>query len=430
MTKPTERIRFAGDVALEKVEIISSNGFVQNIANQVITLQVFEDMFSPFISGNIIFKDSLDLVNLFPFVGEETVNLRIKTPTFGEKEGIIEGSFYVYKLTERELLGDRSVLYMLHFISFESIVDVNKKISRTLQGKISDIAKDIITKPEYLQTKRKVNIEETNNKLKYISNFWSPVKNLNYLASNAVNKKNSPTYLFFENRDGFNFVSMETILAAPVIQDFVYDAYSRDIKKDGTSNKNLERDYKRIQEISIPTGFDYIQRGTAGMYASKLITHDITTKRYSTKNFDMLENFPKNSHMNAYPIASKKNIARSNSFVLPYNKYYGNFDQFGDVTNANTIQARMSLLQQLESFRVQVTVPGRTDYTVGRKVKLKLNKMEPIAKDENSDKNVDKMFSGTYVIAAINHYFDKEKHECNMELIKDSLEMDLDRNGK
>lgn len=430
MTKPTERIRFAGDVALEKVEIISSNGFVQNIANQVITLQVFEDMFSPFISGNIIFKDSLDLVNLFPFVGEETLNLRIKTPTFTEKEGIIEGSFYVYKLTERELLGDRSVLYMLHFISFESIVDVNKKISRTMSGKISDIATEIISKPEYLQTKRKVNVEETNNKLKYISNFWSPVKNLNYLAANAVNKKNSPSYLFFENRDGFNFVSMETILAAPVMQDFVYDAYSRDIKKDGSSNKNLDRDYKRIQEISIPTGFDYIQRGTAGMYASKLITHDITTKRYSTKNFDMLENFPKHNHMNAYPIASKKNIARSNSFVLPYNKYYANFDQFGDVTNASTIQVRMSLLQQLESFRVQITVPGRTDYTVGRKVKLKLNKIEPVSKEENSDKTVDKMFSGVYVIAAINHYFDKEKHECNMELIKDSVEMDLDRNGK
>jgi hypothetical protein len=42
----------------------------------------------------------------------------------------------------------------------------------------------------------------------------------------------------------------------------------------------------------------------------------------------------------------------------------------------------------------------------------------------------DKIFSGTYLIAAINHYIDKEKHECHMELIKDSFIINLNNRKK
>ena len=40
---------------------------------------------------------------------------------------------------------------------------------------------------------------------------------------------------------------------------------------------------------------------------------------------------------------------------------------------------------------------------------------------------VDKMFSGFYIISAINHYVTRERHECNIELIKDSLQLDINR---
>jgi hypothetical protein len=37
------------------------------------------------------------------------------------------------------------------------------------------------------------------------------------------------------------------------------------------------------------------------------------------------------------------------------------------------------------------------------------------------------MFSGNYIIAAINLYVDREKHECYMEIIKESSMMDMNR---
>ena len=43
MAADNEVIRFAGDVAIDKIEIISSNGFAQEITNQVVALEIYED---------------------------------------------------------------------------------------------------------------------------------------------------------------------------------------------------------------------------------------------------------------------------------------------------------------------------------------------------------------------------------------------------
>jgi len=76
----SEVIRFAGDVSIDKIEIVSSNGFYQEVTNQVMALEIYEDIFSPFISGVLAFKESVDFINLFPFVGEEYANIKILFP--------------------------------------------------------------------------------------------------------------------------------------------------------------------------------------------------------------------------------------------------------------------------------------------------------------------------------------------------------------
>jgi hypothetical protein len=105
-----------------------------------------------------------------------------------------------------------------------------------------------------------------------------------------------------------------------------------------------------------------------------------------------------------------------------------NFSGFNDATNYRNTQKRISLLGAAEANKIQITVPGRCDYTVGQKVKVTLNKMEPISKDDMDV--TDKMFSGYYLIAAVNHYITRDMHECSMELIKDSLLMSVDGNTK
>jgi len=427
MPVSSEGIRFAGDVNIEKIEIISLNGYGQDVTNQVLALEIYEDMFSPFISGILAVKESLDFANLFPFTGEEFVNIKIKTPSFTGKGKVIDDQFYIYKINNRLKTGDRQAAYEVHFFSREAMVDVNKKVSTKYEGKISDMAKDIITDTFHgLESKKDTIIEYTPNGNKFIANYWSPVKNLNYIAETAQNANGSSGFLFFENRKGFNFVSTEYLFKQDQIQEFIYDQYIRDISPDGTSVRNIEEEYKRIVDIDIPSLFDYLDRATMGMFASKMIAYDITTKKFMVKNFDMLDEFTKTEHLNKYPLTTKKNIRKANSTVINYPKYYNNFNNYIDVTNSKTIQKRISLMQQFEANKVNITVPGRTDYTVGSKVYLKLNKFNPIDSSDLPDDILDQMFSGNYLISAINHSIDREKHQCHMQLVKDSFIMDLD----
>jgi hypothetical protein len=419
-----EKLKFAGEVLLDKVRIITPSGFYQDIGGQVITVQMYEDLFSPFISGSLIVKESLDLINLFPFIGEEYLELEIRTPTLQKNN--IKGTFYIYKLSNRELIGDRSVVYQLHFISIEALSDLNKKISQTFTGKVSDLVEQFVSgRTNGLESIKPFNIEPTINSTKYTSNFWSPVQNIMYLADTAINVNKTPDYIFFQNRDGFYFVSLESLYSNSTFQEFTYDNYTRDDLPGGGSVRNVQEDYKRIISMSIPTGFDYMDRIRSGMLSSKMITYDITKKSYTSKNYNMFQRFDQQKHLNKFPINSDKSIFRNNALIITEQRAFANHSGFGDVTNTKMLQERNSLMKLAEANKLEITVPGRADYTVGQKIAVVLNKVEPVSnKDEDT---IDKMFSGYYIIAAINHYIDREKHECVMEVIKDSSQINMNK---
>lgn len=418
-----QKIRFAGDVSIDKIRITTSKGFYHDVTAQTIAIQYYEDLFSPFISGSIILKESFDLTNLFPLIGEEYLDLDISTPTL-DKEKSIRGTYYIYKMTDKEAVGDKSSVYQLHFISTEAIVDMNKKVSGVFGDRVSELIKRFVTdRTNGLESTKKVFIEETSNSTKYISNFWSPAKNLVYLTNQAINLNSIPNYVFFENRDGFYFVSLDTLYTANVYQEFTYDKYTRDSDGMGGDIKNVDADYKRISTISVPAHYDYIDKVTSGMFASKLITYDVTTKKYTAKNYNLFSRFDKQKHLNPGSLNTDSVPFRTGSSILTMTKQWGNFNGFGDVTNTKIIQERLSTMKAAESSKLHITVPGRTDYTVGQKMAIYLNRMEPIT-DKRED-TLDKALSGHYILSAVNHYIDREKHECHMELIRESSQMDM-----
>ena len=213
-----------------------------------------------------------------------------------------------------------------------------------------------------------------------------------------------------------------------ITHTFVNDVYMRDFYSDGSSRRNVEEEYKRIIEISIPNSYNYMDNIRAGMYSSKIIMYDILTKKYASKHYNILKDWKKESNLNPYPLVSKKHINNPWSTIIRETKYYNNFDKFGDVTNTKTLQQRISQMLQAEGNRIEIVVPGRTDYTVGQKVELKLYKNQPTTKEDTDF--IDKANSGFYIIAAVNHFFTREKHECSMELIKNSYMFNLDLGGK
>jgi hypothetical protein len=426
MQSVDKELRFAGDVSIEKCDIFTSGGLRQDIAAQVIAITIYEDIFSPFISGSLTVRESFDLVNLFPFVGEEMVEIEIVTPTLEENKNI-RGTFYIYKMTDRVLLGDKLVAYVLHFISPEAVIDLNKKISKVYSGKPEDIIKSLLTENvNGLQTKKEIFVEPTDKQMKFISNFWSPSKCITWVTDGAVNKNDVPNYVFFENRYGFYFISLDTLYTNGLYQSFTKDGYTRDSLPNGGDARNVEEDFRRIDEVAIPVGYDYMSKIRGGMYSSKLVSYDLNRKVYNARNYNIRDKYDKLKHLNPNKLIGDNAIFRSNSLILNYPRDNANFSGFGDATNYKYAQERISLMKLAEASKIEITVPGRSDYTVGQKVSVTLNKIQPVSKEDDDQDLVDKMFSGYYIISAINHYVTRERHECHMELIKDSLQLNID----
>lgn len=422
-----EAIKFPGQVIVDEISITTSNGFVQNITNQVAGVQIFEDMFSPFITGNLVILDALDIKGLFPFVGEEFVTLKIRTPSFTGSNRVINSKFYIYKHTDEAQVNNATKAYRLHFISIEAIVDLNKKMSIGFEGAPSSIVESILTKPFGLQTDKNINVEPTPNGIKFVSNFWNPIKAIKYVCERSINAAGSPSYLFFENRNGLNFISLDTLYKAPVMHSFFSDNLKRAFREDGSNWSNVEEQYKNILQINIPEGFDYMNMISSGAFASKQISFDTVSKKYNVRNYDMISAFPKEYHMNPYSIASDSSIRRASSMIEYVPKMFGNFNNFGDVSSSKYSLQRNSIIKRLDNNRLEVTVYGRTDYTVGQKVNVTLYKDQPIYSTESNDDILDRLNSGNYIITAINHIISRANHECVMELCKDSMILDLNK---
>jgi hypothetical protein len=415
-------IHKAGDISVKRVEIVTARGVIINVTNQVVDIKIYEDIFSPFITGEFRLIDSIAIASILPLVGEERVNIELETPSFKGNENVIREQFFLYKMTDRGNINDSAVVYTLGFMAIEGIADANRKISRVFSGKHSDIATQLLGR-EGLNTQKNKIVEETNSSTKFISNFWTPSQNMHILLDDATNLKRTPSYVFFENREGFVFSSLESLYTIQPMQKFIEDNYIRDMTSTGKAVRNISEDYQRIQNLHVPEFYDYLDRVQHGFYSSSLTSYDLTTKKYTFKTF--FAGNATSSSLNPNAPVTGSAPAHSSATRLYVPKYYGNFNGFGDVTNAGSLQKRVALLKKAESYKIMVEVFGRTDYTVGRVVELEIYKNMPIREGDSNDAIIDKMLSGKYLVSAICHVIDREVHMCQMELIKDSILLNL-----
>lgn len=417
-------LRFAGDVQLRQVRLHSLNGQVANVINQIESISVYEDLFSNFLTLSMVLRESVDYLNLFPFMGEEYVDIDIVTP--GTDKPIV-GKFYIYKIEDREYTQEREVVYIIKAISEEYLSDANVKLSKAYSGNISENVFKLLGK-EGLNTKKKTQVQTTTNKTKFVAAFWSPAKCINYLSTNAISQKKSPSYLFYENRDGFNFRAVDDILTDKTYHTFIKDNYTRtEVDQPGGigSVKDPNEDYKRVLSLSIPVVTDYMNDIQTGRLKSKIISHDIVTKKYTAKDYSAKKDPLPTSLLNPNPGYSKYATSNSASTIVVMPRYYNNFSNFTDVTNAKTVQKRMSFFQNLNKFRVTIEVIGRTDYTVGQVVELNIPKAGVITKTDSDSRDL--MLSGRYLVSAVSHYINRENHTCTLELIKNSILTDLSK---
>ena len=419
------KLNRAGDVDLKEVSIVSSNGTLLNVTPQVVSLELFENLFETFISGKVVINDSQALQTFFPLVGNEILSLSFQTPTLPD-EFAYNGEFFIYKCSDTVRHGDRSSVYILHFISKEAVLDQNKKISKTFKGNPEDMIRYLLG-DQGLQTDKPLFAETPRNSFAFCSNWWKPSKCIQWIIERSVSPNGNPSYLFFENKKGFVFSSLDSLISKDVPDSAVFEVnnYSRQMGDNQTSYRDIEQDYKSILQIDYHTGYDYFKRLRSGFYGGETITLDITTQRYTHNKYN--RPFENDSHLNEFNPVADKAIASTRGNLRFVPRMYNNFEDYGDSTNYEVTVDRDTILSRLTTQGLTIQVYGRTDYSVGQKVRITVPKSGQIT--EGDSNTIDKVVSGTYLITGLCHNITSFDHRTILELAKDSFAIDVNKSG-
>ena len=73
-------LRYAGDYNFDKCEILTTSGNRFDITQLVESITIYEHIFDETISGSIALKDTTNMVENGPIIGQEKLFLKISTP--------------------------------------------------------------------------------------------------------------------------------------------------------------------------------------------------------------------------------------------------------------------------------------------------------------------------------------------------------------
>ena len=407
----------AGDVEFKELSLIDTKNkdLRYNLLGAFVDFTIYEDLFSPVLTGYVALVESQNLIESIPIVGEELIYAEFATPSLPA----IKCYFQITKIGIREH-DDKTSSYTLELISREGYVDLNSRKSKSYSGNTSVLLNSVYNDAF---GKKILESDSSNNNIKFVSPYWGPLKTLNYITSRALYPNNKiilPNYMFYQTCGGHKFKSLSNLLAQKPVMNYFFDKNKARISlDDGTSVRDINREYSSVKELTFVAAPDFIKNMINGAYNHNVFTIDLFNKSYSTKNYSYTTDFANSPHTDSYKLTTFNPSVNSGLFSINASCNY----LFDGVTNSNAdiISKRTALLAQLETWKLGIVVPCRTDLSVGMIVNFMLNQFKTVdSTDKFNPVTYDKIYSGKYLITAIQFRFTQVKSWINMEIVKDS----------
>ena len=130
--------QYAGEVNLEYIKIYSSEGVFADITDIVVSINIFEDIFSTAMTCNLVVVDNLNLIEKLPILGQEFVEMKLSSPQSNETaDSVIEKRFVINTIASREGISVGAQAYSFELSTQDSIVNRKTRVSKSYTGSIS-----------------------------------------------------------------------------------------------------------------------------------------------------------------------------------------------------------------------------------------------------------------------------------------------------
>ena len=212
--------------AIKSVKIFSNlNGSV-DISAGITLLMYFESILEDTLRATIRFVDSGDSAKSddggnktvregLPLVGQERVEIEFEDNNevaIGDSPKL---TLYVNKITPIDS-DTKTELIQLELVSKEFIFNEKIRVNTRFDGVVSEHIKSILTDQNYLRSEKELHIEDTENEFNFNGNNKKPFYMLNALSKKSVPVGKGGTaagFFFYETSNGFNFKSLDALLA-------------------------------------------------------------------------------------------------------------------------------------------------------------------------------------------------------------------------
>jgi hypothetical protein len=397
-----------------------------DVTNSCLFFDYFEDILSPCVTAVAELINSSSLFNILPIRGGEKVTISVDT-AFGE---FVLDDLYVYKVSNLDAQHSNE-MFTLNLVSREGLTNETSRCQTiyrgNLQTTVTKILKDDLKTKKY----KSENIEGTSNDYSFIGNNRKPFHVLTWLGPKAVpaNGQNSGTsgeeargtagFLFYENKDGFNFRSIDSLVSSTKIQtnsadkeNIPYYLFTQVIEENQTKTNFNILNYNYEKNI------DLMKSLRVGMYVNKTYFYDLysnTLDLYTYKVKDQV----KSKLGGAESIAVSDEFGDSISRIMVRTSDRGALKTDGSVSDKLRSGADMAMSYSrynlLFTQALNMVVPCNVNLKVGGIIHAEFPRI-----DRNTNMTSDEEQSGYYLVKELRHHFEGGQMVTSLRLIRDS----------
>ena len=422
---------------IEKFDIASNKnqGKTVSVVNGAVRLMYYESILQDTIRVTYTFADTGNTIDNktalegLPIVGQEKVTVKFKD----NNESELNLTMYVNKVTPLSDDTTKSMI-QLELVSKEFILNEKIRLNERFDGKISDHIKKILTAPNYLATKKKVDIEETSNNYNFMGNNRKPYYAMNWLSKKSVPnfekaKGNTAGYFFFETSEGFKFKSIDTLSSQEKKKSIIFnqtpDSRGDDIPS-GYDVKALE--YSKDNRVDVQ------EKLKMGAYSTRTILFDPFTCYYevvvpNAKEIEKKKGIKKsgkelpslNPEFNR--TETNKDFSRTTYYLLDKGTLPSGDNAQQQVEKSKTenfeykniLNQSIMRYNQLFSIKSTITIPGDFSLHAGDVVFCDAKQLS------TEDEEINKEYGGLYIIADLCHYISPKETYTKLNLVRDSF---------
>lgn len=393
-----------------------------SIMPQFIELSVYQSIFEPVIKAEMLINDSIGLFANYPFTGEELVTIRYRhlTSAVGGKDQEKEFRFIIRGV--RDIAPSdrtRTVMFIIDLTSIEFLQNTRKLVSHAFNDRVEDMADQIYN--EYIMedtltkygSSKPFKKEESIKVRNMIVPNLRPFQSIQWLAKHAVAKNNEDhfTYLFYENTEGFNFVTIQQLIedARKERSDLRSKPYKfiSNVELTNRVGTDPDQDLRLITNIVFNKRFSSIEKIAGGYYQNELFEVSMVSKGYNSTPTELDPNKVGNYTLENFPLNTKEYIQYVKN--KPEGTEYANrvrymINNWLDYEEQNKNQPNYRLkfgnatkyMYALNQIDISITVPANMSLKAGQIIYCELPETHGF-----NDVQMDKYISGLFIISEV-----------------------------